>query len=695
MPRDIPVGNGEMLITFDDSYRVRDVYWPRVGMPNHTAGHVQRFGVWADGLFAWIEDPGWTRSMRYLPDTMVTEVVLRHETLGVELHCNDAVDYSSPVYLRRIVIHDLLGKGRDVRIFFHHDISVSGTAVGDTVNYDPLTMGLVHYRDDTYFLINACDDRTCGIDHWTTGAKRINAAEGTWRDAEDGQLSRNPIAQGSVDSTVGVNLQILAGGSTCMSYWIAAGSTYKAVKGLNSKILARTPQRMIDRTEAYWRLWACKEPVDFSPIPEPLRDLFIRSQLILRTQIDNGGAIMAANDSDITHFAGDTYSYMWPRDGALVAQALVLSGHGELSRSFFRFCGEVIEPEGYFLHKYNPSGTLASSWHPWMMDGREVLPIQQDETALVLWALRQHFLVFRDVEFIKPLYHKLVINAANWLMEHRDHHGLPRPSWDLWEERRGVHTFTTAATIGALRAAAGFARDMGALDHAARYHEGAERMCGSMLRHLWDPHLQRFARMATPLDDGTYRLDMTVDAANYALFAFDALPADHPAVGAEMQAIMDRLWVRTPVGGVARYERDYYHQVEHDNIEDVPGNPWVICTLWQAMHRIARAENMLELEKSLDLLEWVQQRAAESGVLAEQYHPHTGLPVSVSPLTWSHATLMTTVMQYLLKHAELAGRMSGAVAGLVNPQFRVKPAESSDDRGLSTPQQSSEPKSGA
>lgn len=664
MPRDIPVGNGELLVTFDDLYRIRDIYYPRVGQPNHTGGNVQRFGVWADGEFAWIEDEGWKRTLRYKPDSMVTEVRLQHAKLGVELVCNDAVDYSSPVFFRRVVVTDLLGKPRDVRIFFHHDISIDGSPVGDTVNYDPTTAGLVHYKDSTYFLINACDERKCGIDHWATGIKRIGRAEGTWRDAEDGQLSRNPIAQGSVDSTVGFNIQLRANGSSTLMYWLAAGSTYEAVKRLNEKVWTKTPQRMMDRTEAYWRLWACKEPVDFSPLPEPIRDLYVRSQLILRTQIDNGGAIIAANDSDITHFAGDTYSYMWPRDGALVAYSLILSGHGELSRSFFRFCAEVIEEEGYFLHKYNPAGKLASSWHPWMMDGRRVLPIQEDETALVLWALRKHFMVFRDVEFIKGLYRPLVTGPARWMLEFRDHNGLPLPSWDLWEERYGIHTWTVAATIGALKAASAFARDMGALDHAAEFNEGAERMRGAMMRHLWIEEHQRFARTATPLDDGTYRLDMTTDAANCAVFVFGALPATHPAVIAEMSAIADRLLVNTSVGGVARYERDYYHQVEREKTDEVPGNPWIICTLWLAQHKIAVARDVEQLEAALEYLNWTLSRAHESGVLAEQYHPYTGDPVSVSPLTWSHATVMTVVMEYLLKHAELTGKTSGVMAQL-------------------------------
>ncbi len=664
MPRNVPVGNGEMLVAFDELYRLRDLYWPRVGMPNHTCGHPQRFGIWVDGQFAWCDSSGWQRDLRYKPDTLVTEIRLRHERLGLEVTCQDAVDYWSPVYFRKVSVTDLFGRARDVRVFFHHDISVNESPVGDTVTFDPDTGGLIHYKDNVYFLINLSDGRKIGVEHWATGAKRIGEAEGTWRDAEDGILSRHAIAQGSVDSTAGINLTVPPWQASHCYYWLAAGRDHASIKGLDAKVRDRSPQRMMDRTEAYWRLWACKEPVDFSAVPDQVRDLYVRSQLILRTQIDNGGAIIAANDYDITHFAGDTYSYMWPRDGALVSHALTLAGHGELSRAFFRFCERVIEPDGYFLHKYNPSGTFASSWHPRMLDGEKVLPIQQDETSLVIWALRRHFQVFRDVEFIKGMYQKLVIEPAKWILSYRDHNGLPKPSWDLWEERRGIHLFTVASTIGALRAAAAFAQDMGAFDRAAEFQEGADRMRGAMVRHMWMPERNRFARMATPLPDGSYRLDPTLDASAFSLFAFGALPADDPKVVSHMQAVRERLWVKTPIGGIARYESDYYHQVEHHNVHDVPGNPWVICTLWHAQWLIEKAKDLGELHEALPYLEWVANRALPSGVLAEQFDPYTGAPISVSPLTWSHATAMTTVMNYLLSHARLSGRPSGCLAEL-------------------------------
>jgi len=41
-------------------------------------------------------------------------------------------------------------------------------------------------------------------------------------------------------------------------------------------------------------------------------------------------------------------------------------------------------------------------------------------------------------------------------------------------------------------------------------------------------------------------------------------------------------------------------------------------------------------------------------VMAEQVHPFTGEPVSVSPLVWSHAEFVIAVCEYLEKYRELS-----------------------------------------
>ena len=199
----------------------------------------------------------------------------------------------------------------------------------------------------------------------------------------------------------------------------------------------------MNRTVAFWKLWLDSHLPDLSVIPEKVAKQYERSLLIIRTQVDNEGAIIAANDSDISTAIRDTYNYMWPRDGALVANALTRADYVDLPREFFKFIKRVITREGYLLHKYNPDGSLASSWHPWIRAGEKSLPIQEDETALVLWALWQHFDHFGDVHFIKPLYRTLICPAANFLANYRDSEmGLPLPSYDLWEEHYGILGWT-------------------------------------------------------------------------------------------------------------------------------------------------------------------------------------------------------------------------------------------------------------
>lgn len=679
MPRDLPIGNGDLLVTFDRTYTARDIYYPFVGKYNHTTGQPQRFGVWVDGQFAWMDDPAWQREMRYDEHTLVTRVALTHPRLQISMECQDAVDFHEPIWVRRVTVTDTRPEARsgetplgdrDVRVFFHLDLSIQESPVGDTANYDPQTAGLVLYKGDYYFLVNGCDPAKCGIDHWAIGTKRIGGAEGTWRDAEDGTLGRNAISQGSVDATVGFNLRVAPHGSATVHWWLACGRDYDSVARLNKLIHERTPEKFISRTAAYWKLWSTKEPINVASLPAPVAQSYTRSLLVVRTQIDNRGAIIAANDSDITHFAGDTYSYCWPRDGALVAASLIAAGNAALPRGFFRAAGEWVNKHGYFLHKYTPDGKLASSWHPWQIAGQSVLPIQQDETALVLWALRKHFEAFRDVEFIKPLYNSLVIAPAKWMTEYRDAAGLPLPSWDLWEERRGIHTFTVASTIAALRAATEFATDFGDTGRARWFKMAADQMLAALKQHLWHEPTKRFARMATrnestaagsstggpggAIKAGTYTLDLARDSANFALWYLGVLPVDDPMVVSDMQSIEETLRIRTSVGGYARYENDYYHRIV-ENDPNVPGNPWVICTLWLAQYLIATARSRDELAGVMPLLEWAARSGGTSGVMPEQVHPLSGEPVSVSPLTWSHATMVLAVREYVAKWAALAG----------------------------------------
>ena len=649
MPKDIPVSNGNLLFNFDSNYRIRDVYFPWIGQENHSKGHPFRFGIWVDGRFSWM-GPEWKKDLKYHKNSLVTDVFLKNEDLGLEMHCHDAVDFDLNVYIKKVEVTDLEGKERQVRLFFTQDFHLYGNEIGDTAYYDPRTCSIIHYKANRYFLINYCtaDKQTVDWSWYSCGAKEVQGRQGTWKDAEDGKLNGSPIAWGSADSTIVIRLHLVPGGSATAFYWMAAGTRYDEVAQLNQAVLDETPAELIRRTSDYWKTWVQKEPRSFGDLPETITEIFNQNLLVLRTQIDNRGAIIAANDSDIVRFGKDTYSYMWGRDGAFVVAALSKGGYSDVCRRFFDFCSQVLSEGGYLFQHYNPDGSLASNWHPWLQNRKEVLPIQEDSTALVLWALWIHYKCTREIEFIKTLYNKLIKKSADFLVTHRDSETLlPLPSYDLWEERYGTHTFTVAAVIAGLRAAANFARLFQDTSLAETYDSVAEQMKEGLAKYLYDTSLKRYARSGYRNGKG-YELDKVIDISLLGLTTLGVMPPKDPRILETVAAVRRQLWVKTPIEGCARYQDDHYQRAK-DVPKEIPGNPWFISTLWLGEYYIARAENLLELREAIPYLEWCSKNALPSGVLAEQIHPVKGSPLSVSPLTWSHSAFVWTVLQYVEK----------------------------------------------
>ena len=656
MPRDLSLGNGSLQINFDPVYALRDVFFPYVGQENHTVGTRGRLAVWSNGRLAWADGPQWERELLYEENAAVTNVRLYHARWNLEIVFNDAVDADENLFLRRVKVTNNAQSAQDIRLFFDYDFRIKGATGGDTIFYDPNTRTMIAYKDDQYFSLGVSGEAGYGVSGWNC---RNSSGDPRSRNASvprTGELARGALAQGSVGGTVELGLGSLPPGESTIGYhWLAAGGTKLEVDNLGLLVRRNSPQEMIERTGASSRAWVGKEAVDLSVLrPETIR-LYNRSLLTVRTQTDERGAIIASTDSDSLNFAGNSYAYSWPRDGALVALAMDRAGYGDLTRRYFDFCGEVFNPnEGYFLQRYTPPGHVASTWHPWIgEDGVPQLPIQEDETGLILFSLWEHYQRYKDIDFVRPLYQSIVVKSAEFMLAFRDQAtNLPLPSHDLWEERYGVHVFSVAAVWAGLDAAAHLSEIFNRPDDAARYRKGAEEVREATVRHFWDESRGQFSQMLTPRVDGGYDHNSTLDASAMALTLYGMLPPDDPKMRATAKAIHERLWCQGPIGGIARYEDDAYYQVSKD-IKSVPGNPWFICTLWVAQYYATSAKNAEDLKQVEDLLSWAERHAEPSGILAEQLNPDTGESLSVSPLTWSHAEFVSTVHTYLAARARL------------------------------------------
>ncbi len=650
MPKSLVLGNGNVLVGLDKFAQVSDFYYPNVGLENQAGFHHEhKIGVFVDNKFSWIDDGSWEIKVGYQQESLVGLIEAYHHNLKIKLEFEDSVYNEKDIFLRKITLSNLGDETRVIKLFMHQQFEIYGAQRSDTAYYDPNSQVLVHYKGRRVFLINLISD-VDKFDDYGIGNYQTEGKLGTYKDAEDGMLSKSSIEHGLVDSVIGISCTIDSKDSSKLYYWIACAKLIDDAKELNRYVLTKSPAHLIRTTHDFWRAWVNREEVDFGVLDKGIVDLFKKSLLVIRTQVDNGGAIIASGDSDMLQQGKDNYSYMWPRDGALVAMALDRAGDSNVAKRFFEFCNDVITQDGYFMHKYRSDKSLGSSWHPWIRDGKPQLPIQEDETALVIIALKKHFDKTKDLEFIEGIYNSLIRKAADFMCAFRDlQTGLPSASYDLWEDKYGCHTFTASAVYGALVAAADFARLLGKIDQAENYTNTANAIKDGIIKYLYNSEQKYFHKLVQFGSEGLV-YDSTIDASSaYGVFRFGVLETNDPKLTEIFETFVHELSIKTEVLGIKRFVGDVYYRVAEDAIE----NPWFITTLWLCQYQIAKTENQDELTIAQRWLDWALKHATSAGLLSEQLNPYSGEGLSATPLTWSHSELVNTVMDYIQKQQQL------------------------------------------
>ncbi len=312
-------------------------------------------------------------------------------------------------------------------------------------------------------------------------------------------------------------------------------------------------------------------------------------------------------------------------------------GYRDEPKKFFEFCRDILTPEGYMMHKYQPDRAIGSTWHPLIHGKHEELAIQEDETAIVLYMLGEYYEYSEDRDFIESMYETLIRPAADFLATFIDPEtNLPHASYDLWEEKFGTHTYTTAVTYQALLVAADFAELLSYVDDASRWQNVAETILDNRAV-FYDPEEGHYRKSFMLGESAALQFDNTLDVSSlYGIIMFGYHDKDLSRIQATQSNIENQLLDQSPSGGSPRYVGDNYFVSE----PSYQGNPWIVTTLWMAQF-YHRAHDDAKAEKYLD---WAISLSMSSGVLSEQINPTTGAIVSVTPLVWSHAELINTVL---------------------------------------------------
>jgi glucoamylase len=633
--RQVVLSNGNLLAGLDEFGTVHDFYYPYVGLENLTTARNlnHKIGVWVDGEFSWLDDGTWEIKIDFEAEALVSDIVATNDKLKIKLAFKDFIDYHYSALCRRIEITNEAAAQREIRLFMHQAFQISRAGRSDTALYVPDGPYLLDYKGWSSLLIYMEDENKTPFDQFAVGSSGIEGKEGTFRDAEDGELSGSLVEHGGVDSVMRSIVTLGAGRSTVISYWVVAADSQTDAEKIHKVIKTSGLEERLETTRRSWKDWLSRADSSFERTEDKYRQLTKKSLMLVKAHQDRHGGLIASSDSSIYNYGRDYYNYVWPRDGAYALMPLIKLGYKDEPKKFFQFCIDTMNPDGYMMHKYQPDRSVGSTWHPLLHRNRPELPIQEDETAIVIYAINKYFEVSKDEDYIRSIYSKFILPCSDFMAGFIDVTNLPHASYDLWEERFATFTYTAYVTLAALEAASSIADKLNKHDDNDRWSAAAERIKRGLPQLVNDDGAFRKSILLKP--DLGLEYDDTIDASSfYGAFIYGKAEADN--VAKTVERIEQTLMSSSSIGGIPRYENDSYFKKKPDSM----GNPWIITTLWLAQYHLTRGDK----QKAAELIDWAAARGSDSGMLAEQADPDTGIAIGVSPLVWSHSTFIETIL---------------------------------------------------
>jgi GH15 family glucan-1,4-alpha-glucosidase len=212
---------------------------------------------------------------------------------------------------------------------------------------------------------------------------------------------------------------------------------------------------------------------------------------------------------------------------------------------------------------------------------------------------------------------------------------LPHASYDLWEEKFATHTYTTAVTYKALIVASSFADRFRFEEDYLNWKRSAEWLQAKN-DVFYNDERNSYIKSVLLQENNEITFDNTLDVSSwYGMFTFEYETNKQRLVNGA-KTIEQELLNSAPSGGVPRYENDNYFASE----PKYKGNSWYVTTLWLAQYYVRSNKT----EQASELIAWCLQHTSPSGMLSEQAHTETGASTGVSPLVWSHAELINTIL---------------------------------------------------
>ncbi|EYE88359.1 hypothetical protein Q428_08145 [Fervidicella metallireducens AeB] len=632
------IGNSKLLAALNKEGDIVRLWWPQITYPQHIDKSFG--GIFIDGQTentVWFNDDELLSEQKYIDDTNI--LLTRTESKKYKF-TSELIDFAVPdgdTIVRKYRIYNMDNKDKHFKFIYYSSFQSHDTKLFSSANFDFTNDCIVHFKHRYAFAIGSDVE----ISQFTTSKAFQDACDGNL-DGVEVSLSNN----GCIIFDLGL---INSGDFKDISIFISAGDGYdRAIEELN-RIRKIDYMQLFNLTKEHWKSHL-ENGKKINLENKRIEEIYKRSLLVFKLLTDDTyGSIAAAPEVDEKFEKCGGYGYCWGRDAAFIVTAFDKSGYTDMSKKFYRWAKEAQLKNGSWEQRYHMDGSLAPVWG-----------LQIDETGAIIWGMYEHYDATKDIEFIQEMW-PAIEKGADFLIEFIDKEtGLPRPSMDLWEERKGEHIYSAASVYGGLLAAAKSALALNKDKHYEIYLKAAEALKKSILEIGWKEENKSFLRIIKrEIDKETFdklknenkKVSVETGVKGYRKYyqfeddimdisllgisePFNVIDAFDDKMKSTAKKVEEALWVKE-VGGLKRYEDDNY----------IGGNPWILTTLWLAMYKI----RLEQYDDAVRLLEWATEHSTDLGLLPEQVDKITGEPAWIIPLTWSHAMYVLTVLKLIEK----------------------------------------------
>ena len=561
------IGNGKILGTLTDKGELIRLYYPNIDYFQNIDKN--KLGIVHEGRILWLDEEATLIRQHYEGNIVYTELKVEN----YEILQRDYVLPNKNVVVRTFKFNKKLNLFMYSKLNSDVNKKVSSMVVDNT---------LIQYCQEMYMATFSKNE-----------IKKYQVNNSKYA-MQNGILNPEDYIGMSEDSA------ILYSDVNEITIYIALENNLKGVLELVNWCKMQEETLLYNSTKKYWDnyLKSFSNNVLLKSVNKIKEKEIIERTIYMYALVTNPetGAVLASPDVDENFERCGRYGYCWPRDALFINKALNILGLSKLTDKFYNVWARKAQLDsGLFEQRYYSNGELAPSWG-----------IQIDETAAILIGVYENG-KYRKLEI-------LILKAITALLNYIDNDYLSKECFDLWEERRGKHLYSTASIYEGLKVG----KEMLASINAIKYRATISEIEITLMN-------MRKAIINNFTENGVLKRSIDNTQTDISLLSlstpYDILETDDEIMKNTISAIERDLKLSN--GGYMRYQGDNY----------VGGNAWIISSLWLALYYSKNGEK----EVAKELFDWVTNHSDYLNFLPEQIDRNGNDTVWVRQLSWSHA----------------------------------------------------------